>query len=194
MPGRGAATVCSLYVDESRRTETRLTRWLLEALLQGHIPDSPPDIGRPLVVAVFEVARDKRRILVEHVVHAKCDRGVIEPCPPPTLIVLRGRDWHDILSLAVCHRDVLILILGIAGNLLGGPLRKVKRVVDDQIQRRPFTDFASRITIVAHLTNEVDGRASIKTAEIVKHARIPPVLRERAKSWSYEPVVKIKFG
>jgi hypothetical protein len=30
MPGRGAATVCSLYVDKSRRTETRLTRWLLD--------------------------------------------------------------------------------------------------------------------------------------------------------------------
>src|SRR5207249_9102206 len=108
--------------------------------------------------------------------------------------VFRSRDRHDILSLAVCHRDVLILILGIAGNWLGGRLQEAKRVVDDQIQCRPFTDFASRITIVAHLTNEVDGRASIKTAEIVKHARIPAVLREGAKSWSYEPVVKIKFA
>src|SRR5437867_11771282 len=122
MPGRGAATVCSLYVDESRRTETRLTRWLLEALLQGHIPDSPPDIGLPLVVAVFEVARDKRRILVEHVVHSKGDRGVIEPCPPSPWIVFRGRDRYDLLSV------VAACLFSIAGNWLGGRLREAKGV------------------------------------------------------------------
>src|SRR5437764_6777052 len=166
---------------------------VLETLLQGHIPDSPSDIGRPLVVAVFEVASDKRRILVEYVVHAKCDRGVIEPCPPSPWIVFRGRDRHDVLVLAVFQLRVVTSVLGIAGNLLGGRLRRVKGVVDHQIQCRPFTDFASR-TNVAHLTNEVDGRASIKTAEIVKHARIPAVLRKRAKSWSYEAVVKINFA
>src|SRR5437773_8824920 len=55
---------------------------VLETLCQRHIPGSPSDIGRPLVVAVFGVDSDKRRVLVEHVVHAKRDGGVIEPCPP----------------------------------------------------------------------------------------------------------------
>jgi hypothetical protein len=55
---------------------------VLEALCQRHIPGSPPDIGRPRVVAVFEVARNKRRVLVEHVVHSKGDGGIIEPCAP----------------------------------------------------------------------------------------------------------------
>ena len=33
----------------------------LEPLGQCHIPDPPPDVGGPLVVAVFEIASDKRR-------------------------------------------------------------------------------------------------------------------------------------
>ena len=71
----------------------------------------------PLVVAVFDVASDKRRILVEHVVHAKRDGGVIEPCAPATWIILRGRDRHDVLSLAVFHLRVLTAVPGIAGEL-----------------------------------------------------------------------------
>src|SRR6266481_10098600 len=62
---------------------------VLEALRHCHIPGSPPDVGHARVVAVFEVASDKRRILVEHVVQAKRDRGVIEPCAPAAWIVLR---------------------------------------------------------------------------------------------------------
>src|SRR5205085_3144684 len=168
---------------------------VLETLRQCHIPGSPPDIGCELVVAVFDVASDKGRILVEHVVHAKRGGGVIEPCAPATWIILCGRDRHDVLSLAVFQLRVLAAVPGISGDfVLRRRSRQIKRVVDDQIQCRPFTDFARRITIVADLTNEVDNRASVKTGEIVKHARIPSVLRQRAKSWSYEPVVKIKFG
>ncbi len=71
--------------------------------------------------------------------------------------------------------------------------RQVKRVVKNEVQCRPFTNFA-RLTVtrevatLAHLTNEVNGRASVKAAEIVKHARVPAVSRERAKSRSYELV------
>src|SRR5438477_8724202 len=57
---------------------------VLETLRQRHIPSSPPDIGLPLVVAVFQRGSDKGRIQVEHVVHAKRDGGVIEPCGPAT--------------------------------------------------------------------------------------------------------------
>src|SRR5213080_4316331 len=151
-------------------------------------------MGRPLVVAVFECARNEGRCEVEDVVYAESNCGVIQPRAPPTWIVLRCRDRHDVLSLAVFQLRVLAAVPGISGDfVLRRRSRQIKRVVDDQIQCRPFSDFA-RIIKVPHLTNEVDGRASIKTAEIVKHARIPSVLRERAKSWSYEPVVKIKFA
>ena len=44
------------------------------------------------------------------------------------------------------------------------------------------------------LPNVVDGRAGIESAEIVKHACIPAVSRERAKSRSYEAAEKINFG
>src|SRR5206468_3748131 len=91
---------------------------VLETLLQRHIPDSPPDIGRPLVVAAFERASDKRRILVEHVVHAKGDRGVIEPCAPPTWIVLRGRDRHNVLLLTIFHLSVLAAVPGVSSDLV----------------------------------------------------------------------------
>src|SRR5213080_4747571 len=150
-------------------------------------------MGRPLVVAVFECARNEGRCEVEDVVYAESNCGVIQPRAPPTWIVLRCRDRHDVLSLAVFQLRVLAAVPGISGDfVLRRRSRQIKRVVDDQIQCRPFTDFARRITIVADLTNEVDNRASVKTGEIVKHARIPSVLRQRAKSWSYEPVVKIK--
>src|SRR5437588_9122494 len=64
--------------------QSRDAAGVLETLRQRHIPGSPPDVGRPLVVAAFVAASDKGRILVEHVVHAKRDGGVIEPCAPPT--------------------------------------------------------------------------------------------------------------
>src|SRR5207249_12263532 len=91
-----------------------------------------------------------------------------------------GRDRRDVFFLALCHLRVFFLILGIAGNWLGGPLRKVKRIVDDQIKCRPFTDFA-RITreyvTVRILPNVMNDRASINSAEVVKQARVPAVLR-----------------
>src|SRR6266480_5898631 len=48
----------------------------LETLLYRHVPDAPSDVGLPRVVAVLEGSGDKRRILVEHVVHAERDRRV----------------------------------------------------------------------------------------------------------------------
>ena len=138
-----------------------------------------------MVVAVFAVESGKRRVLVEHVVHAKRDGGVIEPCVPSTWIVLRGRDRYDVLILAIFHIRVLTHVPGITWNLLGNRRREVKRVVNHQIKRRPFTDFA-RGAIVPVLPNVVDGRAGIESAEIVKHACIPAVSRERAESRPYE--------
>src|SRR5438105_9294933 len=85
---------------------------------------------------------------------------------------------------------------GVAGNCLGNRLREAKRVVNYQIKCRPFADLTSKFRVkeeqVGHLTNEVDGRASIKAAEIVKHARIPAVFRERATPRSEEVPVHIQ--
>src|SRR5437016_3837091 len=151
-------------------------------------------MGRPLVVAVFECARNEGRCEVEDVVYAESNCGVIQPRAPPTWIVLRCRDRHNVLSLAVFQLRVLAAVPGISGDfVLRRRSRQIKGVVDDQIQCRPFTDLAYEVSVPI-LPNAVDGRAGIESAEIVKHARIPAVSRERAKSWSYEPVVKINFA
>src|SRR5438552_15385769 len=175
------------------RVEARDAREVLGTLCQCHIPGSPPDIGRPLVVAVFDVDNGKRRVLVERVVHAKRDRGVIEPCVPSTWIVLRGRDRYDVLILAIFHIRLLTHVPSITWNLPSNRLLEIKRVVNDQIKRRPFTDFA-RGAIVPVLPNVVNDETSIESAEIVKHACIPAVSRERTKSRSYDAAEKINAG
>src|SRR5437899_3461571 len=116
----------------------------LEKLRQGHVPDAPPNIGLPLVVVIFKVSSrsSEWRIQVEYVVDAKRDGGVIKPGAPLTWIVLRGRDRSDVLVFAVFHVGVLTFVFGIAGELvLCCRSGQVKSVVDDQVQRRPFTDF-----------------------------------------------------
>ena len=112
----------------------------------------------------------------------------------PHGIVTRGRDWHDVFVLAVFRPRVVTSVLGIAGNWLGNRLREVKRVVDHQIKCRPFTDFARWITSVAHLTNEVDDRTGIETAEIVKQARIPAVLRNEPNLGPKNRLSKLSLG
>src|SRR6266446_1716358 len=73
----------------------------------------------------------------------------------------------------------------------------MKRVVDYQIKCCPFANFARFRQVdetIIVLTNVVNGRAGIESAEIIKQARIPAVSRERAESDSYEVVVEISFG
>jgi len=62
-----------------RRASCVLPR--LETFLQRHIPGATSDIVVPLVIVGFR-RRGKRRILVEHIVHAKRDGRIIEPCAP----------------------------------------------------------------------------------------------------------------
>src|SRR5207237_3158945 len=124
-------------------------------------------------------AFNKRRILVQHVVHAQRDGGIIEPCAPTRWTVRRGRDWHDVLLLAISHLRILTRVLGITGNWLGNPWWKVKRVVDHQIKGRPFTDFAGCV-IVPILSNVVNDSTGIESAEVVKQSRVPVFSRIRA--------------
>src|SRR5438105_1399635 len=86
----------------------------LKALLQGHVPGSSLDIGRLLVVAIFESRGYEWRFRVEYVVHAERDRCVIEPRAPAARIVLRGGHWHHVLQLF--RRRVLPAVLGVSGN------------------------------------------------------------------------------
>src|SRR5437773_11513456 len=106
--------------------------------------------------------------------------------------LLRGRDRYNVLILAIFDLRVLTHVPSITWNLLGNRLLEIKRVVNDQIKRRPFTDFA-RGAIVPVLPNVVNDETSIESAEIVKHACIPAVSRERTKSRSYDAAEKINF-
>src|SRR5262249_17747837 len=114
---------------------------------------------------------------------------------------LCGRDRHDLLSFAVPYIRVLAPVQSIAGNLPHNRLRKVKGVVNNQIKGRPFTDFASPLrcyywcneVLIVHLTHEVDGRASIKTAEVIKQACKPPVFREGTTPRSDVLAVRTNF-
>ena len=80
---------------------------ILETLRQRYIPGSPPDVGRPLIVAVFERASDEGRGEVEHVVHAKRNGGVIEPrAKVAEIIIFKGAlgATTDQLSRAILLR------------------------------------------------------------------------------------------
>ena len=87
------------------------------------------------------------------------------------------------LSLSSLDFRILAAVPGIAGDLFrAAEVGKMKRVVDHQIKRRPFTDFA--ISGVLILSNVVNDGTGIESAEIVEQARIPVVSRIRAKSRS----------
>src|SRR4029077_16344905 len=164
--------------------------------------DSPPDIRLALIVAVFDRARDERRILVEHIVHAKRDRRVIEPCPPPTWIALRGRDRPNVLVLSIRYFHVRAAIFGISGNfVLRRRSRQAKRVVQNKIQRRPFTNLARLLRadrrLLRILSDVMNDETGIDSAEprarwaVIEQARIRAVSRVGAKSHSQELAGKI---
>ena len=69
----------------------------LEPFFQCHIPGSPLDIGRRLVVADVNSAGYERRLRIEYVVHAERYGCIVNPRAPATRTVFRGRDRHDVL-------------------------------------------------------------------------------------------------
>src|SRR5207244_9476427 len=96
-----------------------------------------------------------------YVVYAESNCRVIEPCTPPTWIVLRGRDRPNVLVLTIRYFHVRAAIFGISGNfVLRRRSRQVKRVVQNKIQRRPFTNLARHLREEARLrilSNVVNG-------------------------------------
>ena len=100
----------------------------LEALLQPDLPEPAFDRSNRFVIAALEIAGYKRWILVQHVLHAERDRGVIKPPLPVVAAILSRGDWDDILFLAILHRHVFAAILGIARHR-GNGRRVVKRIV-----------------------------------------------------------------
>src|SRR6266571_2118895 len=85
----------------TRSRTSEIVRWLLEPLLQGHIPGSPLDIGRRLIVAVFTSGAHERRLFIEYIIHAEGNRCLVKPCAPATGIVFRGRDRYHVLVFTV---------------------------------------------------------------------------------------------
>src|SRR5438874_6364739 len=84
----------------------------LESLLKLNVPEPAFDRGKRLVVVVPEGSSHKRGIEIEHVLHPKGNRGVIQPGAPSTGIVLCGRDRHHVFLIAIPYLDILAAILG----------------------------------------------------------------------------------
>ena len=77
-------------------------------------------------------ARDHRckgRIGVKHVLHAKCNRGVIQPAAPATGIVFGCGNRHYALFFAVVHLHIFTAFLGETGHLRSSGRWQVERVV-----------------------------------------------------------------
>src|SRR5262245_20268979 len=144
----------------------------LETLRQGQVPDPTSDIGLPWVVAVLEGASDKRCREVGHLVHPKCDCCVIEPSVPPAPIVLRGGGRHDVLCLTVVQLRVPTRVLAITGNfVVSNRSGRCKRVVQNEIKCRPFTNFTARRAVsrnavtVPILPNVVNDDTGVESAQ-----------------------------
>ena len=131
----------------------------LESLLQPDVPKPALDRGDRLVVAVLERAGHKRWICVEHVLHPKRDRGVIEPPLPVAAAVLSRGYWDDILLLAILAAlHVFAAVLGKARHLCWSGWRQVERVIQDQIERNPVADVPRAPTVQASIrTWHVNG-------------------------------------
>src|SRR4029077_990277 len=97
-------------------------------------------------VAVLKVAGYERWLEVANVLQTKGNRGIVKP-PLPVAAAILGRGYgDDILFLAILHLHVLATILGIARNLRHGR-RVVKRIVQDQIECGPRSDFPRMRTV-----------------------------------------------
>ena len=112
-------------------------------MLDTNVPEAALGVGGLLVVAVLEGRSYEWRYLVGHVIHAESDGGLVQPCSPPTRIVLRSGNRHHVLLLAIFHLHVLAAVLGIAGNFALCRWRwQVKRVVQDEVRRNKLAHLA----------------------------------------------------
>src|SRR5438046_10673637 len=120
----------------------------LESLPYSDVPEPAFDCGYRFVVAVLEAASNERWVFIRYVLHAKGDRGVIEPPLPVAAAILGCRDRHYVFLFAVLPRPhVLPTVLGKTRHFGRRRRRQVKRVVQDQVQRGQRSDFASELFI-----------------------------------------------
>ena len=117
-------------------------------LLQTDIPEPSFDRGQCLIVAVLKVAGHGRWICVEHVLHTERNSSIVKPPLPVVAAVLSRGHRDDILFLAILHLHVFAAILGIARHLRRGR-RVIKRIIQDQVERRPIRDFPRMRTVLA---------------------------------------------
>src|SRR5262249_41595041 len=139
------------------------------------------------------------RLIVEEVIDAKRNRGVVQPRSPSARIVFRGGDRRHILVLAA-HLHVLAAILRVTGDFGLSRWRwQVERVVQDPVHRNPLTNFARGRPVVARtfvsnrcesivipvLADVVDDKTRVDTLQpgtgrtIIKQAGVPTVGRKR---------------
>ena len=143
----------------------------LESLLQSDVPEPAFDGGKRFVVAILEAASHERRIFIQHVLHTQRDRGVVKP-PLPVAAAIFSRGYRDdILLLAVFHRHVFAAVLGKARHFCRRRRWQVKRVVEDQIERRPRGHFP-RATSPKHdpvgaTPGLIELRGSCKTGVVI---------------------------
>src|SRR5207245_2763723 len=117
-------------------------RYALEAFLQSNVPEPPSDISQRFVVIVLERSGDKRRIFIEHVLHAERDGCSVQPRAPSALAISSGADRHHVLFLSVLHLHVLAAVLGVTRHfLMSDWSRHVKRIGSDQIKSCPLPHF-----------------------------------------------------
>ena len=87
-----------------------------------------PTRGKRLVIAVLDGAVHKWRVFIEHVLHPKRDRRVIQPGAPSAGIVLSRGNGHEVFLLAVLHLHILTAILGETRHLRRSGRWQVERV------------------------------------------------------------------
>src|SRR5207302_9159744 len=113
-------------------------RSVLEAFLQSDVPEPASDISQRFVVIVLERSGDKRRIFIEHVLHAERDGCAIHPGAPSALAICSRADRHHVLFFSVLHLHVLTAVLGVTRHFLNDWCRHVKRVGGEQIKSCPL--------------------------------------------------------
>src|SRR6184192_1044694 len=120
---------------------TRSRTGFLESFLYLDVPEPAFDRGKRFIVAVLEGGGHEWRIFIEHVLHTKGNRGVIQPGAPSTGIVFGRGNGNYVFLLAVLHLQVFTSILSKARYLGRRRWRQVERVRCDQVECSPISHF-----------------------------------------------------
>src|SRR4029077_8890001 len=132
--------------------------------LQSDVPEPASDISQRFVIVVLERSGDKRRIFIEHVLHAERDGGAIQPGAPSALAICSRANRHHVLFFSVLHLHVLAPVLGVTRHFLNDRCRHIKRVGGEQIKSGPLPHFTIKALddVVIILASPVDRGTDIQ--------------------------------